>query len=411
MPSLTKTDVLYTGGYPLAQPGNELYAALRSAHDAKRREAAEKWQAFEKARKQAIESGTDLTKDAAKLRELDDLHKSYEATAKDLTDLQERLLDHADGKATGGIPSREDKGIPGLGAEFLRRIGVGVDSLKALDGTAGASLVPAFFDPRIRQLPQRALFVRSLIPVRQADGDKIHYIRQSVATQNAAPVAAGALKPTSVFTVERIEEPVRTIAHVTEAIDRALLSDFDALVDFLDNQLRLGVLLAEEAQILNGNGTAPNLRGILNTVGIQTQAKGADTSADAIYKALTKVRTAFFEPDGICLHPNDWQEIRLAKDANGNYQTAPVTDEGVERLFGKPVITSPVIAEGTGLVGAFAVGSTVWDREEARVTFAETGLNDSGQEMFTRNLVRWRAEERIAFGVERPSAFCSVTGI
>ena len=274
--------------------------------------------------------------------------------------------------------------------------------MKALDGTAGATLVPAFFDPRIRGLPQRSLFVRSLIPVRQADGDKVRYIRQTVATQNAAPVAAGALKPTSVYTVERVEETVRTIAHVTEALDRALLSDFDSLVDFLDNQLRLGVLLAEESQIINGNGTAPNLRGILNTVGIQTQAVGADPRADAVYKALGKVRGAFFEPDGIVLHPNDWQDIRLTKTADGEYQTAPVTDDGVERLFGKPVITSPVIAEGTGLVGAFAVGATVWDREEARVTFSEVGLNDSGEEMFTRNQLRWRAEERIAFGVERP---------
>lgn len=401
----------YTGGWPLAAKKDDLYDALRGAHDAKTREASEKWAAFDAARKQAIESRTDLKSDHSALKRLDDLHKEYEAVCKDVSDLRERLFAHMDGKATGGIPTREDKGIAGLGAEFLRRVGAGVDGLKALDGTSGGSLVPPFFDPRIRDLPQRALFVRSLIPVRQADGDKVWYLRQTVATQNAAPVAAGALKPTSVYTVERIEEPVRTIAHVTEALDRALLSDYDALVEFLDNQLRLGVLLAEEGQIINGNGIAPNLRGILNTPGIQTQAIGADSRGDAIYKALTKVRTAFFEPDGIVLHPNDWQDIRLTKTADGDYQTAPVTDEGVERLFGKPVITSPVIAEGTGLVGAFRVGSTVWDREEARVTFTEQGLDDSGNEMFVRNKVRFRAEERIAFGVERPAAFCSVTGL
>jgi len=43
----------------------------------------------------------------------------------------------------------------------------------------------------------------------------------------AAPVAAGAVKPTSTYTVERIEEPVRTIAHVTEALDRNLLAGPD----------------------------------------------------------------------------------------------------------------------------------------------------------------------------------------
>jgi HK97 family phage major capsid protein len=407
----TTTDDIYSGGNPLA-PTDNILSALRAAHEAKRREASERWATFETVRRKAIESGTDLTKDHAALRRLDDAHKAYKATAEDLGELQERLFDHMDGKATGGIPSGEDKGIPGLGAEFLRKIGAGTQGLKALDGTSGGSMVGPFYDPRIRNLPQRALFVRSLIPVRQIDSDKVWYLRQTVATQSAAPVAAGAVKPTSVYTIERIEEPVRTLAHVTEALDRALLSDFDALVEFLDNQLRLGVLLAEEAQIINGSGVSPNLRGILNTSGIQTQARGTDPHADAIYKAMVKLRLAFFEPDGICLHPSDWQTIRLTKTADGEYQTAPVTDDGVERLFGKPVIQSPVIAQGTGLVGAFAVGSTVWDRESARITFTESGLGDAPDtEMFTRNQVRFRGEERIAFGVERPAAFCSVSGL
>ena len=83
-----------------------------------------------------------------------------------------------------------------------------------------------------------------------------------------------------------------------------------------------------------------------------------------------------------------------------------------ERLWGKPIITSPVIAQGTVLVGNFQVGATVWDRESARITFTESGLADAGagSELFTRNQIRFRAEERIAFGVERPAAFTEVTG-
>jgi len=220
------------------------------------------------------------------------------------------------------------------------------------------------------------------------------------------------LKPTSVLTVARIEDTVRTIAHVSEALDRALLSDFDALVVFIDQNLRLGVLLAEENQILNGNGTAPNLRGILNTVGIGTQAVGADTRADAIHKAINACRLAFHEPDAIVLHPTDWQTVRLQKNANGDYYTGDAVQGDPDRLWGKPVITSPVIAQGTGLVGAFGHGAQLWDREEARVTFTESGLGDSaGQELFSRNQIRFRAEERVAFGVPFPAAFCSVTSL
>jgi HK97 family phage major capsid protein len=304
--------------------------------------------------------------------------------------------------------------IEGLGKAFLDGLaqGNGGDLRAALDGTSGGSMTPQWFAPQILDLPQRALFVRSLIPTVAVTSDKVDYLRQSVATQNAAPVAAAALKPTSVYSVERIEVPVTTIAHISEALDRMLLSDEDQLIDFIDNQLRLGVLLAEENQILNGNGTPPQLRGILQTAGIQTQAKGADAVPDAIYKAITKVRLTFREVDGIVLHPNDWQDVRLLKAADGTYISAPMLEDDPSRMWGIPVVTSAAMTEGTGLVGAFGVDATVYDREQARVTFTESGLGDTaGQEMFSRNQVRFRGESRIALGVARPASFCTVTGI
>lgn len=301
--------------------------------------------------------------------------------------------------------------LRGIGEAFLRGLGNSAQIKAALDGTSGGTMVPPFFDPRIRDLPQRALFVRSLIPTQLATGDKFWYLRQTVATHAAAAVAAGAEKPKSTYTVERIEDTVSTIAHVTEAIDRALLSDFDQLVDFLNNQLRLGVLLEEEDQILNGTGVGANLLGILATPGIQTQALGADPVPDAFYKAMTKIRAQFMEPTGVVIHPNDWQAVRLLRTADGEYIFGDPFEGGEENMWGKRVVQSPLISEGTGLVGAFSFAE-VYQREEARITFAETGLGDAaGQEMFTRNQVRWRAESRLGLAVYRPAAFCTVTGI
>ncbi len=120
---------------------------------------------------------------------------------------------------------------------------------------------------------------------------------------------------------------IQVVAHVSEALDRSLLTDYDQLVSFIDNQLRLGVLLEEERHILLGSGTAPNLRGILNTVGIQTQAKGADPTPDAIHKAVTKIRVVFGEPDAIVIHPNDWEEIALLRTADGIYIWGSPADE------------------------------------------------------------------------------------
>ena len=393
---------------PTDSPSRSKARALRDELHAATAEAAKRWHAFEGERTRLVERGVDLTRKSsdAALDRLQELHDAYERTAKRAASLRDELIAAIDGKALA-----EDHGgrLPGIADAFVSRLG-GVENLKAL--VSGASPVPPFFDARIRELPQRQLFVRSVIPVVEAEGDRVWYVRHTAYTNQAAPVSPGAEKPRSTITIERVEQPVTTIAHVTEPIDRALLADFDELSVFLDETLRIGILLAEENQILNGNGTAPNLRGILQTTGIQTHAKGVDSQADAVYKAITKVRLQHFQPDAVVLHPNDWQDVRLSKTSQGDYLAAPIIEGDPDRLFGVEVFTSPVIAEGTGLVGAFGVGATIYDREQAVVKFAETGgLGDAGAEIFSRNQVVVRAEERLAFGVEYPAAFCEVTGL
>jgi HK97 family phage major capsid protein len=153
------------------------------------------------------------------------------------------------------------------------------------------------------------------------------------------------------------------------------------------------------------------MTGILHE-SIQSQAKGTDPTPDAIYKAITKVRLAYAEPDGIILHPNDWLDIRLLRTTQGQYISAPIVESDPDRLFGKLVVTSPAIAENTGLVGAFGRGAQVWDRDQARVEFALAGLGDvDGTDLWSSNAIRFRAESRLAFGTTYPDFFCKVTGI
>src|SRR5439155_13445792 len=112
---------------------------------------------------------------------------------------------------------------------------------KAIDATVGGTAVPPAFDPAIHGLPARRTFVRSLIPSSTIEGtDKFDYLRQTVRTNNAAPVAPGAAKPTSIFTLELVEDRVRTIAHLTEPVQRQQIADIDRLQSFLEGELRLG---------------------------------------------------------------------------------------------------------------------------------------------------------------------------
>jgi hypothetical protein len=86
-----------------------------------------------------------------------------------------------------------------------------------------------------------------------------------------------------------------------------------------------GVKRVEEAQLLNGNGTPPQLQGILNRSGLATTVVTAAglTAMKAmvgIYNQITALRAvSFVEPDAIVIHPTDWQTIRLGVDGQQQF--------------------------------------------------------------------------------------------
>jgi HK97 family phage major capsid protein len=206
--------------------------------------------------------------------------------------------------------------------------------------------------------------------------------------------------------VERVDVPYSTIAHVTEEIDRALLNDYEGLRNFLDQELRLGVLLAEEDQILNGTGGFPNLDGILDA-DIGDQPLGSDTITDALLRGLNVVRTeGLVEPDAIVMNSADYENAALEKtDGSGEYIHGSPNDSTTPTLWGKRVIISPVLDAGTALVGSFATGAAIYDRETPRVDFTDGG------DLFTKNQLMFRGEERIALAIFRPSAFATVSDL
>jgi HK97 family phage major capsid protein len=397
--------------------------ALKAAFEEADKKASHAWSDFDRSKSEAETKGLDLSDDDV-FGPIKAKHDRFKQASAEAEKAKNAYMAHLERGPEGNKGTKEQ--VPGswptnVSDSFLEHF-EGEEGQKALvSGTGAGAYVAPFWSPELRQLPQRRLFIRSLIPSVSHDSDHVWFLRQSVYTNQAAPVAAGALKPTSTITIERVEQPVTTIAHLSEAIDNAVLADEAQLRTFLDQQLRVGVLLAEENQLVNGSGTPPNLRGILNTSGILTQARGADPHVDAVLKALVKVENQDnpYFANGIVLHPTDWQSILLTRDAGGDYQagesgaftSADAGDARGDTLWGRPVVRSRAIAQGTALVGDFTA-ATIWDREQARVTFAEQGgLGAGGVEIYSRNQVVFRAEERLAFGVERPAAFCTVTGL
>ena len=247
--------------------------------------------------------------------------------------------------------------------------------------------------------------VADLMPQGRTSQNAVPYMEETTTTNAAAETAEGLAKPESALALEEKSSPVRKVATHLPVTDEAF-DDVPMLESYINTRLRTFVQLRENQQLLTGNGTAPNLRGLLNVAGIQTQAKGADPTPDAVYKAMTKIRTvAFLEPTAGIFHPNDWQDIRLLRTADGIYIWGNPSEAGPERIWGLQVVQTSHETENTGLVGAFRAGAQIFRRSE--IALQVGWVNDQ----FVKNQKTILAEERLALVVFRPTAFCKVTGI
>lgn len=286
------------------------------------------------------------------------------------------------------------------------------------DTSAGAFVV-AEQSGIVETLGRKPLTIRSLISVRRTTSDAIEYVRQTGHVNNAAPVpeatstapigdgtlgtttaVAGGLKPEGSWTYERDTVVVKTIAEWVPATKRAL-ADVNALQDQIDDELRRDIAEAEEAQVLAGDGVGENLLGILNVGGTQGQLFDTDLVTTA-RRALTKARLGGrVNPTAFVFNPEEDEAIDLLREngTSGAFLNGGPFASGVSTLWGVPRVSSENVPAGTFVLADWTK-AVLWDREETTVS-----VTDSHADFFTRNLVAILAEERVAFGVPRPSAF------
>jgi HK97 family phage major capsid protein len=303
-----------------------------------------------------------------------------------------------------------------------RRINTGPIEIKNATLTTGGLADPNVIEPARRPGVLPILFERltvaDLMPNSTTTSNTFRSVVETTATNAASTVSEGGTKPEGAFDFDIVDEPVRKIAVIQKVADEAL-EDLSWLQSYLNGRLSLFVRIREEQQLLTGNGTAPDLRGLLNRSGLTAaQAKGADSVAVAVHKEITKVRVAsFLDPDAIVIHPNDWEAASLEVDSNGQFfgngpftgpygNGQPGTGTYAGTYWGLRAVVTTAITENTILLGAFATAAEVVRRSGLVVD-----MTNSDQDDFIKNLMTVRAEERLALAVYRPAAFGTVTGV
>jgi HK97 family phage major capsid protein len=259
---------------------------------------------------------------------------------------------------------------------------------------------------RLVEFATRPLQVAQIVPTTTTTQSAVQYMEETTFTNAAAEVAEGGTYPEAALAFTEQTSIVRKIATFLPVTDEQL-EDEPRIRGVIDNRLPFMVRQRLDLQILTGNGTAPNLRGILNVVGIQTQAKGTDPVPDAVYKAIVKVEvTGQAVADTVVMHPNDWQDVRLLRTADGIYIWGNPSDAGPERIWGLRVVRAQALTENTGLVGDFANFSELAVRRGIDVQ-----VSNSHSTYFVEGKQAIRADLRAALVIYRPAAYCTVTGI
>ena len=249
------------------------------------------------------------------------------------------------------------------------------------------------------------------------------YLEETTFTNNAGAVAESTDISTSnegalAFT-ERTES-IRKMATFLPVTDE-LLADVAGIQGYVNSRLSTMMKLNLDNQLINGNGSAPNLTGVLNKSGINTFAYGSYSGElrkiGQIYQAITEIRKdAFVEADAVVMHPSDWYDIVTEESSvetsgsrNPLFVVAGGFGEAVQpKLWGLNVVPSTAIAEGTMLVGKFGGG------DAAQVVMREgvdLAVSDSHSDFFTKNQLAIRLTMRLGFAIYRPTAFCSITAM
>lgn len=220
-----------------------------------------------------------------------------------------------------------------------------------------------------------------------------------VSPPTGGPTDVFGRKPRSEIDLTPVTYPIATIAHIMY-VHRNVLEDEPRMRALLDRDMVDGVKMREDTEILYGDGQGDHLTGLVNTPGVQTYVGLDEKKSAQVRRAATRAILAYYQPTGVACHPFDWEDLELETDANGAYTIAvSVAVGGEKRLWRLNLVDTPAIMQGQFVLGAYGLAAKLWDREQVSIQ-----VSTENRDMFERNVVTLRCEERVGLEVPRPEA-------
>lgn len=216
-------------------------------------------------------------------------------------------------------------------------------------------------DEEITRAPVRSPFLEQIADNVPTESDTIRYIEVAGESGAPAPTAELATIPQKDYTFVARTATVEKIAVINKH-SKELLKYGPELVAAVRRMIDIDLRLVVDAQLLSGNGTSPNLQGVLGVAPVlDAAAIGSQRVAnanlfDVLRIAATKIATAGkgqFIPNYVILNPVDTETFDLTKNADGDYIMPPFYDASGRLVRGARVIENTGITAGTFLMGDF----------------------------------------------------------
>jgi len=282
-----------------------------------------------------------------------------------------------------------------------------------LGATSGGALTrPQRLDRIGNDFLNRRVFLSDLLPTIPVTQGVVEYVQDQTPladlADKAVEVTEAAAKPQAGPTFAVITEAIPVIAAWAN-ITRQTAADVPQVMGYLDTKLRYSLKRRVDAQSINGDGIAPNIKGLLNRTGIVTYAPGAaEARYISIRHGIRLLEDVESVPEIIVLNPADAELFDLSNSTTAGIHSNPDFTGGsatapTRTAWGLTQVRSTAIASGTAML-IDPMGLAFLDRQQVTAY-----MTDSHASNFTSNILTLLLETRAGLALFDPKAVGKIT--
>ena len=257
---------------------------------------------------------------------------------------------------------------------------------------------------------QRPIQVIDIVPKREIMQEAATYMEETTFTNAAAEVNEGASAPEATLALTERTEMVRKVA-VSLPITEEQMDDVPEVEGYINQRLPFMLRQRVDGQLINGNGTAPNISGFLDRSGLQAEA--FTRTGSALVKPLVPIHrlktaielTGRAMPNAVVMHHQLWEALALQETTAAGFYLGSPAEGFAMRIWGLPVVKSDHLSVANGatsysvLMGDFMTYSVCRVRRDFMIEWGWSADD------FLRGQQRMRGTARLCLVVYRPAAF------